>query len=247
MRKTLYLFIPLFIFLACQSENEEDLFPGYFEDDSIGDVIAHYMLDGNAFDTSGNGYDGKLYGNPLITSDRYDNPNSAFYFDGNDDFMLAEIGIYDPIAISLWFAHKNNEIGKAYVIFDYGVNAFRSEVDMTTGATKTYGYFNDTTVMEMHSPKMAFNTDMIWHHLYIDSGSDTTNPRLYLDGMLEGMLDERQVLDIVTNLIYFGRSSTGNYTSATYFDGKIDDIRIFKRILSEEEILSLFDNYSAGY
>ncbi len=239
MRKILYLIIPLFIFIACQSDDEDI--------SAVGDIIAHYMLDGNALDSSGNGNNGTLYGNPVITEDRYGNPNSALHFDGIDDFMLAEIGDYDPIAISLWFAHKNNEIGKAYVIFDYGTNAFRSEVDMTSGATKTYGYINDTAVIEMHNPKMAFDNDMIWHHLYIDSGSDTTNPRMYIDGMLEGMLDEKLVLDVVTNLIYFGRSFTDNYTSATYFDGKLDDIRIYKRILSEEEVLSLFDNYSAGH
>ncbi len=104
MRKILYFTIPLLIFLACQSENEEDLFPQYSNDNSaVGDIIAHYML------------------------------------------------------------------------------------------------------------------------------------------------DEKQVLDIAANLIYFGRSFTGKYTSATYFNGKFDDIRIYKRILSEEEILSLFDNYHAGY
>jgi hypothetical protein len=236
MRKFLYLTIPICIFLACQSENEEDLNP------EVGDIIAYYMLDGNALDSSGNGNNGMLYGNPLTTEDRFGNPGSALSFNGNDDYMLADVGSHDPIAVSLWFAHKNNELGKAYVIFDYGNNAFRGEVDMTSGATKTFGYYNDTVTIEMFSPKMIWDNDMIWHHLYIDSGSDTTNPRLYIDGMLEGMLDERQVLNIVTSQIYFGRSFTDNYTSATYFDGKLDDIRIYKRVLSEEEILSLFDN-----
>lgn len=245
MRKFLYLTIPFFIFLACQSENEEDLNPDNPGDSTaVGDIIAYYLLDGNALDSSGNGNDGVLYGNPLITDDRFGNPGSALSFNGSDDYMLADVGSHDPIAVSLWFAHKNNEMGKAYVIFDYGSNAFRGEVDMTSGATKTFGYYNDTVVIEMQSPKMIWGNDMIWHHLYIDSGSDTTNPRLYVDGLPEGMLDERQVLNIVTNMIYFGRSFADTYTSATYFDGKLDDIRIYKRVLSEEEILSLFDNYS---
>jgi hypothetical protein len=248
MKKILYLTIPLFIFLACQSENDEDLNPENPGDSTnMGDIIAYYMLNGNALDSSGNGNDGMLYGNPLVTEDRYGNPGSALYFNGNDDYMLAEIGNHDPISVSLWFAHKNNEMGKAYVIFDYGDNAFRGEVDMTSGATKTYGYYNDTAVIEMQSPKMIWDNDIIWHHLYIDSGSDTTNPRLYIDGNLEGMLDERQVLNVATNLVYFGRPFTGTYTSAAYFDGKLDDIKIYKRVLSEEEILSLFDNYIVGY
>ena len=245
MRKILSIIIPLIFLLSFQNENEDDLCPGCFKGDSIiGDIIAHYMLDGDAIDTSENEKSGDLYGNPEVTNDRFDNPNSALHFDGIDDFISADIGNHDPIAISLWFAHRNNEIGKAYVIFDYGENAFRGEVDMTSGATKTYCYINDTNTIEMRSPKMTFNNDMVWHHLYVDSGSDTTNPRMYIDGIHEGMLEEKQSLNIINNFIYFGRDYNGEFTEASYFDGKIDDIKIYKRILGEEEILSLFDNYS---
>lgn len=241
MRRLLSIIIPLIFLLSCQNENEEENGPQSFKNDTI---IAHYMLNGDALDTSGNSNNGILYGNPEITSNRFDDPNSALYFDGIDDYLLAEIGNHDPIAISLWFAHRNNEIGKVYVIFDYGLNAFRSEVDMTSGATRTNCYFNDTNLLEMRSPKMAFNNNMVWHHLYVDSGCDTTNPRMYIDGIREGMLEEKQSLNIISNLIYIGRVNNADFTEASYFDGKIDDIRIYKRVLSEEEVLSLFDDYS---
>ncbi len=245
MKKTAFIILPLLIILGCRDENDEEPCPVCHNSDSIaGDIIAHYMLDGDARDTSINRINGSLYGNPGLTSDRYDIPNSAFYFDGMDDFISAEIGNHDPLAVSLWFAHRNNEIGKAYVIFDYGENAFRSEVDMTSGATRTFCYINDTAVIEMFSPKMEYSSDMVWHHLYVDTGSDTTNPRMYIDGRLEGILEEKQVLDIVTSMIYFGRAFTGTFTQATSFEGKIDDIVIYKRVLSEEEIISIFDNYS---
>ena len=248
MKTILTIIFSLFFIFSCQDENDEELCPECSKGDSItGDIIAHYMLDGNVRDTSVNGVDGSLYGNPQITSDRYNNPNSALHFDGADDFILADIGNHDPIAISLWFAHRNNEIGRAYVIFDYGENAFRSEVDMTSGATRTYCYINDTDLIEMRSPKMDFSSDIAWHHLYIDSGSDTTNPRMYIDGILEGMLEQKQVLNIITSQIYFGRASTDTFTQASYFDGKIDDIIIYNRILSEEKIDSLFGNYSINY
>ncbi len=242
-----FLFIMFFIlFWNCQYENDEDLYPEYFKQDSIiGGMIAHYMLDGNAIDTSNSNIHGILFGNPQVTDDRYGNTGSALYFDGVDDYILAEIGFYDPLAISLWFAHKNNDITKSYVIFDYGLNAVRSEVDMTSGATLTYGYINDTNVISMFRSKMKYSYEMIWHHLYIDSGSDTTLPKMYIDGFYEGFLDEKKALDVLSGLIYFGRAFNRNETEALYFDGKIDDIRIFNRILGEEEILSLFNNFEA--
>jgi len=245
MKKTLSVIFLLFFILGCKKENNKELCPECSNNGSIiGDIIAYYMLDGNARDTSVNGIDGLLYGNPEITSDRYNNPYSALHLDGIDDFISAEIGNHDPIAISLWFAHRNNEIGKAYVIFDYGENAFRSEVDMTTGATRTNCYVNDTNLIEMRSPKMDFSSNMLWHHLYIDSGNDTIGPRMFIDGKPEGMLDEKQSLNLITGLIYFGRAVSDTVTQALYFDGKIDDIIIYNRVLNKEEIDSLFGNYS---
>ncbi len=245
MKKTLSIIFLLFLILGCKKENNKELCPECSNNDNIrGDIIAYYMLDGNALDTSVNNIDGSLHGNPEITSDRFNNPNSALHFDGVDDFISAEIGIHDPIGISLWFAHRNNEMGKAYVIFDYGENAFRSEVDMTTGATRTNCYINDTSLIEMLSPKMEYSSNMIWHHLYIDSGNDTIGPRMYIDGIPEGMLDEKQSLNLITGLIYIGRTFNNTVTQASYFDGKIDDLIIYNRILNEEEIDSLFGNYS---
>jgi hypothetical protein len=248
MKNILSIMFLIFFLLSCQKENDDGLCPECSDSDSIiGDIIAHYMLDGNALDTSVNGIDGLIYGNPEISSDRYNNPNSAIHFDGVDDFISAEIGNHDPIAISLWFAHRNNEMGKAYVIFDYGENAFSSEVDMTTGATRTNCYINDTNLIEMFSPKMEYSSGMAWHHLYIDSGNDTISPRMFIDGNPEGTLDEKQSLNIITGLIYIGRPFSNTFTQASYFDGKIDDIIIYNRILNEEEIDSLFGNYSIGY
>ncbi len=241
MRRLIIIFLSLLFVLSCQKNDEEDNGQQHLKNDTI---IAHYMLDGDAIDTSGNSNNGILNGNPETTGNRFDDPGSALHLDGIDDFISADIGSHDPIAISLWFAHKNNEIGKAYVIFDYGDNAFRGEVDMTSGATKTYCYINDTNIIGMRSPKMSYSNSIIWHHLYVDSGSDTTNPRMYMDGYYEGMLDEKQSLNIIDNLIYFGRAGSGGLTNASYFDGKIDDIRIYNRILGEEEIISLIDNYS---
>ncbi len=247
MKKLLYIFIPVFIlFWNCRYENDEDMYPEYNKRDSvIGNTIAHYMLDGNPLDTSDNKNHGVLFGDPRFTDDRFGNAGSAVDFDGIDDYLLAEIGFHDPLAVSLWFAHKNNEITKSYVIFDYGLNALRSEVDMTSGATLTYSYINDTNVISMFRPKMKYSYELLWHHLYIDTGSDTTMPKMYIDGLYEGFLDERKILTLQSDIIYFGRTFNNNETTALYFDGKIDDILIFNHILSEEEIISLFDNYVA--
>ena len=68
-------------------------------------LIAYYPFSGNANDFSGNGNHGTVYG-PVLTSDRWENPNSAYSFDGVDDFI--DIGYSEilkpdfPISICAW-------------------------------------------------------------------------------------------------------------------------------------------------
>jgi hypothetical protein len=51
------------------------------------DLDAYYPFEGNAADASGNHNDGTLYG-PTLTSDRFGRANSAYSFDGEDDYIL---------------------------------------------------------------------------------------------------------------------------------------------------------------
>ena len=47
-----------------------------------------YTFNGNALDASGNGNDGTVNG-PTLTADRFGAPNSAYLFDGIDDYIDA--------------------------------------------------------------------------------------------------------------------------------------------------------------
>ena len=43
-------------------------------------IVAYYPFSGDATDSSGNGYDGEITGDPQLT-DRFGNSNSAYIFD----------------------------------------------------------------------------------------------------------------------------------------------------------------------
>ena len=68
-------------------------------------LVAHWALDGNAIDITGNLHDGTIVG-ATSTSDRFGNPDSAYAFDGNDyisildspDFTLGS----NPFTIAAW-------------------------------------------------------------------------------------------------------------------------------------------------
>ncbi|RKY55315.1 MAG: hypothetical protein DRP89_03575, partial [Candidatus Neomarinimicrobiota bacterium] len=70
-------------------------------------LVAYYPFNGNANDESGNGNDGTVNG-ATLTTDRFGNENSAYSFDGVDDYIMVQdspelqFGTND-FTIALWF------------------------------------------------------------------------------------------------------------------------------------------------
>ncbi len=51
-------------------------------------LISYHPFNSNANDETGNGHDGTVYG-AALTTDRFGNPDSAYRFDGIDDYIEA--------------------------------------------------------------------------------------------------------------------------------------------------------------
>ncbi len=76
-------------------------------------LVAWYPFNGNANDESGNGHHGTVHG-ATLTTDRFGNPNSAYHFDGVDDFIEVIAGnfvteINDARSISFWINIEESE------------------------------------------------------------------------------------------------------------------------------------------
>jgi hypothetical protein len=101
--------IIIFSFLVCSASAQNIT-------DSL---LLYYPMNGNANDLSGNNFHGTASG---VTSvpDRYGVPNSAYYFDGvNDyiDFPLSNVLKPDfPITISMWAKLKTLQIHKSKLV-----------------------------------------------------------------------------------------------------------------------------------
>ena len=67
--------------------------------------MAHYPFTGNANDESGNGNNGTVFGATLAL-DRWGNPNSAYSFDGSDDYIdiggAPSLKMTEAVTISTW-------------------------------------------------------------------------------------------------------------------------------------------------
>ncbi|MEZ4577795.1 MAG: hypothetical protein R2875_07210 [Desulfobacterales bacterium] len=107
MRKyNLGIFILTLAFLFCGSANA-NLNDG---------LVAFYPFNGNANDESGNGNNGTVYGAGL-TADRHGNLNSAYNFDGINDYIDIGNNVKPqfPITVSAWV--KLDQFDKQIAIF----------------------------------------------------------------------------------------------------------------------------------
>ena len=67
-------------------------------------LVAYYPFDGNANDASSHGNDGTVIG-ATLTQDMFGNADSAYYFDGIDDYIRASAANLPSAerTVSLWF------------------------------------------------------------------------------------------------------------------------------------------------
>ncbi|MDH5610089.1 MAG: PKD domain-containing protein, partial [Cyclobacteriaceae bacterium] len=200
-------------------------------------IAAYYPFNGNANDESGNGHHGTTSGAILSTTDRFDQPNSAYEFDGIDDFINTSTTFDFPNrTLSLWIntydiTGSGSTAKVAITQDDDALNNGILRVDfqnnqMTLWAGGIAGKYVTTSI-----------TPNTWTHLVLIREGATT--KYYVDNVLEysSVSDGNgSTLNPVPDFII----GSGRMTQDQFFNGKIDDIRVFNRALNEQEIHALY-------
>jgi len=168
----------------------------------------------------------------------------ALRFDGLDDYV--EIPSYTGIAgpnsrtCSAWVKTISSQQG---LILSWGSSAdgqkwmFRIESDGTLGVGVWGGYIKTSQTVN----------DGQWHHVaavFSDGGSlDISEIQLYIDGVLETspyVSNSRQIQTSALESVLIGaRLDTDGVSYVQFFQGLIDDVRIYERALSDVEISSI--------
>src|SRR3989344_8640118 len=182
-----------------------------------------------AVDVSGNANHGTFNGGPVWNSSgKY---GSAVTFDGvNDYILLPTISIANDITVSAWVYSDNFErnmmvVEKANVNAQWALffeNAGTPGLKWAGGAAD-YGCITS-----------SFPTNNQWHH--IAATQSGTACSIYIDGVLN---------DTGTNTAIGngnGQIYISSYDGAGYFfNGSIDEVRIYNRSLSGREITQLYN------
>ncbi len=228
-------------------------------------LVGYWPFNENANDESGNGNNGTVNG-ATLTSDRNGNTNSSYNFDvnnwtwgANGDFIYIP---YNPafnfteFTISAWVNRSSDGATispQALSIirrFEYGYSNPNGEswtLDIahgsnTGGATVTGGVIEQS----QSDPAPAFycsasqTIPLNQWSLVIMSYSPSTI-KIYIDGQLVcNTTDPSIILNTIGNSgISIGLSLQANGHWGP-FDGKIDDIGIWNRVLTQQEITNLY-------
>jgi sulfatase modifying factor 1 len=204
-------------------------------------LVAYYPFNGNANDESGNGHTGTLVGSAIVPSGS-SGAGQALQINGtNDSWMqVADTPMLRPTAttISVWI--YNNRSNNSDVRFVCGKDGEQLEIHFGNPLNPesgirfipTNGCYLDTVI--------GMPTQH-WFHLVCVAGEGSGGAKIYLDGVevgvvRSGLSDGSQPLALGTSPFFLGRRNSGY----SHLDGKMDNVRIYNRVLSTQEVASLY-------
>jgi len=215
-------------------------------------LVAQYTFSGNADDISGNENHGTVDG-PALTTDRFGESDSAYEFDGEDDIIrvmdATSLRLEDDFTIVAWvlpystkdhtILRKNSSANStsafpAYGIGLSGTSHFTLNIgtdEGPTGISSQQAFFNQPYAVDTWYRMIARKQDSI---IYITTNPFDKNTFTNYQSLMEG-----NILYDGSPLIIGSRTQQRSNT----FEGKIDDIKIYNRFMTLEEVTGLsFDD-----
>jgi hypothetical protein len=205
-------------------------------------LVAYYPFNGNANDESGNGHNATVIGASL-TQDQFGNPNSAYAFNGTSDYLEAQspdFNITRAITIAAWVEPNINntvlpivnkyrsDLGyRAYWLYGWTSGEQGPRWRVCTGGSSEY--IGEAFVDEL-LPTTSWS--------FVAGTYDGSDVKLYINGTLRHIGTVSGMIN--TNSLPL-RIGADNELPPSYFNGKIDDVRIYNGALSATEILQLYN------
>jgi len=186
-------------------------------------LVLRYEFEGNTNDSSGNARHGTPVGNPAFVAGQI---GQAVNFDGTGDYIeFDDSGLPEgnaPRTMSVWVKPEGGGTRSA---LEWGSDASTQRCAVLVqpnNGIKFCGKWAD-----VQSNGSVANGE--WH--YISETYDGTTMRIYIDGVLDK--EQAVAINTVPNV---GRIGINIKTTGEFFNGDIDEVRIYDRALTQEEI-----------
>lgn len=228
----------------------DDGLEGYWKLDESSGLIAN--------DSSGNSHTGALQANMTDSDWVAGEVNNGLDFDGVDDFVnvgSAEgLDNISTITVMAWVnANTAGEDSEGYIVsksgnsysgnWTLGVCNAASASGICEGVSGGHVIFtHDRTTGNLGAWTVPGSGG--WHHIAVtyDNSSTANDPVMYIDGNIVTEVERRlpegdpQIINVRSVCVGNRSDTSGGCGTNKTFDGVIDEVRIYTRILSESEI-----------
>ncbi len=204
-------------------------------------LVGYWPLDGNTSDLSGNGNNGNNYGAIYTSSGKV---GGAYDFNGNNEYFIAS-DTQLPLGTSsrtYAFWAKFNDISKGYNIgIGYGASGYGQNIYM--GLRSPSNIFVESYAVGTAGGSASLSNGE-WYYLVFtaENPDDINDYRYYINGIEYSNPDYGSLSTVPTGstgLTIGGGDSNG-------LDGLMDEVAIWNRSLSSNEIYQLY-NSSNGF
>ena len=208
-------------------------------------LVGWWPFNGNANDESGNGKNG-IVSNTTLTFDRFLASSSAYSFNGSTSYIgvpLINASGGNKLTISVWVNPADITSNLHYHIMrqDNGTSSLDWLLAFQNyGTILSFGLYPSGVYSELDVPISASNYTNSWHN--ITAVYNGTSRSIYRDGILIGSDSINGNVSYTPNATFAFGAAAANTGAAEKFNGKIDDVGIWNRALTQTEITELYSS-----
>ncbi|RYZ99450.1 MAG: LamG domain-containing protein, partial [Sphingobacteriaceae bacterium] len=213
-------------------------------------LIAHYQFDKSGSDASGNGNHVTFGSSMTSTANRFGKPHTALYFNGVDSYM----SVKDKTELRL---NNTNASINLWVRIDgynssFGSNLLAKHIagpdngwTMGIGGSGGLGLAGNVTFGpgggSVHARGTQFVSLSEWHMLTALYNNVNRTLSIYIDGVLDNVTENMPSPNAaISSDLYIGRDDPTASVNGYFFKGAMDDVRIYKKLLTSKDIRNLY-------
>jgi len=215
-------------------------------------LVGWWPFNGNANDESGNGNNGAVNG-ALLTTDRFGNTNQAYHFDGlnnvitvpdNNSLNFESVNEY---SVSYWIKPETISSTQASVIISKQTGAGFDQDGWNSFIEPNFqlNFYVRNGIGQPYSG-CNFGEINVENNYHVIQTFESDSVKIYLNGILQGSASSNgAIVGNNSNPMLFGKASWVS-SNTTGYNGILDDIGIWNRALTQQEITDLYNAVSCA-
>ena len=239
--KKAFLFLGLSVLMFSNSAVAQNL-PAYLPSNGL---VGWWPFNGNANDESGNGLNGIILGGVSLSNDRFDNINSCYEIDGVNCSeprginIPATVNNSNDYSVCIWYRITSTSKQYQCLINSYPHNYIGASFNYLSGNTVSFFVGNGNWWYELVD-SISIQSPQNWNQLTIVK--QNLSYKYYNNGVYFKTITFSESFNTgsMSSFVVGGISINGGENCFETFQGQLDDIAIYNRALTQEEITALY-------